>query len=466
MTTLRPKISLKNGGATPTGAINRDIDSKLIDIISVKDFGAVGDGTTDDTAAFQAAINSVASGGLFENYQRVLVPNGHYNIAGTLTPAATSICWDALGAFKVDGITPLDLPGTVISYRAPGYVNIIKSNGDLNGFAELNVERTVSASGGTGGYVNTAGRFVTTVGAGDKSFEWALLSILNNSSTSTDAAQNVASYFQAKKLSSGITLGSVVELIDTLPGPATSSVTQELDLRATGGDPNNNRVITHMIASSYDGNAAAVHRGLWITTDSHTTIGNPIEFQSGGNFVNYIVSDNLNIKANGYSSFGPLGYAGTSYAAMCVSKASTDGVDLFQGYTDGTKEIVILQNGNVQNANNSYGAISDAKLKQNVSLSDSQWNDVKALGALVKKFSLVSDKTNTLQIGMIAQDVQTISPKLVYSTPDKDSEGNLTGTETLGVNYSVMYMKAFKALGEALIRIESLEARLNSANIA
>jgi hypothetical protein len=61
MTTLIPKIDLKNGGATPTGAVNRPINEKIEEFISVKDFGAKGDSVTDDTVAIQAAINYCAN---------------------------------------------------------------------------------------------------------------------------------------------------------------------------------------------------------------------------------------------------------------------------------------------------------------------------------------------------------------------------------------------------------------------
>jgi hypothetical protein len=50
------------------------IQNRLSDFVSVRDFGAVGDGVTDDTAAIQSAINSAAA----TNIGKVYFPAGHY----------------------------------------------------------------------------------------------------------------------------------------------------------------------------------------------------------------------------------------------------------------------------------------------------------------------------------------------------------------------------------------------------
>jgi hypothetical protein len=127
------------------------------------------------------------------------------------------------------------------------------------------------------------------------------------------------------------------------------------------------------------------------------------------------------------------------------------------GTNTGTLCFIVRSNGNVLNTNNSYGAISDVKLKENIVDANSQWDDLKALQ--VRKYNFKEGQTHT-QIGLIAQEAELVSPGLVTESPDRDAEGNDLGTVTKSVNYSVLYMKAVKALQEAMERIETLEAKV------
>lgn len=109
-----------------TGAVTRTVQSKLRETVSVKDFGAIGDGVADDTDAVQAAL---ATG------KTVYVPGGTYNIAGLLTLNANQHIYgdgrgisklylayngDMIKAARYCGIKSLGLIGNGATYSGRG----------------------------------------------------------------------------------------------------------------------------------------------------------------------------------------------------------------------------------------------------------------------------------------------------------------------------------------------------------
>ena len=79
MTTLIPKFDFKNGGSTPTDAINRNINLKLAETVDVGDFGG-STSIADNSTAINAALTYLSSvGGGVLNLQA-----GTYTIADTI----------------------------------------------------------------------------------------------------------------------------------------------------------------------------------------------------------------------------------------------------------------------------------------------------------------------------------------------------------------------------------------------
>jgi hypothetical protein len=86
---LRTDLALSSGSSlvgflqTGTGAVARTAQAKMRDEVSVKDFGATGDGSTDDTAAIQATFNAAIA----SQFKRIVFPDGVYKVSSAITVA-------------------------------------------------------------------------------------------------------------------------------------------------------------------------------------------------------------------------------------------------------------------------------------------------------------------------------------------------------------------------------------------
>jgi hypothetical protein len=188
--------------------------------------------------------------------------------------------------------------------------------------------------------------------------------------------------------------------------------------------------------------------------------------------------------------------------------------NFFIGADSTTNRIIIYSDGDIDNHDNSYGATSDERIKQDIVDANSQWDDIKAIK--VRNFKKKDDVEQYgdkawSHIGVIAQELETVSPKLIkerqptatdikhsaefgtlytkddaetqdavlYTSDDEEVKSGdkevgdikTSSTKQIGdiketkenvkrVNYSVLYMKAVKALQEAMTRIETLEAKV------
>jgi hypothetical protein len=216
--------------------------------------------------------------------------------------------------------------------------------------------------------------------------------------------------------------------------------------------------------------------------------------------------DWLAVMVNG-SATNPYGLA------LNFDSASNDNNSTkFFNCSDGTTtRLSIWDDGDIANHDNAYGAISDERIKQDIRDANSQWGDIKALK--VRNFKRKDDIAQYgddawEQIGVIAQEVEESGmDKLVNHSPPSDfelehcgfgdcveavlyvegdelPEGKSIGDikeeakwvvkqdddgkdmQVKSMKYSILYMKAVKALQEAMERIEGLESKVTALESA
>jgi hypothetical protein len=117
-----------------SGAVVRTAQSKMRDVVSVKDFGAVGDGVADDTAAIQAASTAAAT-----QYKSLYFPSGVYLVTALSVPSYAH--WIGEGCDNTTIKTTSLAAQVILSING-------KTEVELEGFRFYGIKNTTANYGG------------------------------------------------------------------------------------------------------------------------------------------------------------------------------------------------------------------------------------------------------------------------------------------------------------------------------
>ena len=130
----------------------------------------------------------------------------------------------------------------------------------------------------------------------------------------------------------------------------------------------------------------------------------------------------------------------------CARSGATTEYNAFTVFDNNTTlQMLIRPNGNLLNSNNSYGSLSDVKLKENIVDATPKLADL--MQVKVRNYNLKSDPTRK-QLGVIAQELEKVFPAMVEEALDKDAEGKHLETTTKSVKYSVFVPMLIKSIQE------------------
>ena len=229
----------------------------------------------------------------------------------------------------------------------------------------------------------------------------------------------------------------------------------------------------------YLNNAGASGANNAVLTFSCTNKGELMRLDSSGNLLVGTTSTNgkISLSASGsapaisllYSGTGgfPIeaqttnaSYNGPGVRSRVTNLAAGGSYQAFSYYNDsyGNYMFFVFGNGNVQNTNNSYAGISDAKLKENIVDATPKLSDL--MKVQVRQYNFKSDPNKVKQLGVVSQELESIFPGMIEESVDKDVNGNDLGTTTKSVKYSVFVPMLIKAIQEQQAIIEQLKAKV------
>jgi hypothetical protein len=322
--------------------------------------------------------------------------------------------------------------------------------------------------------IDSSGRLLVGTSSNNSSFN-AAVQIAGSSSASTqlmtrfDNNAGAPNLYFAKSRGASVGTNTVVQSGDNIGvlgfyGADGTGYINTAEIRVDiDGTPGTNDMPGRLVFSTTADGASSPTERMRITSGGFLKVSNSGSYIDGTGTYNEIASNQqssaaLILRASNASLDATVGVLRIS----CTRNTTNDSYYPIVYFNEGgaATRFLVADDGDCRNANNSYGGISDIKLKENIVDAASQWNDLKTLKIRKYNFKQETGQPTHTQIGLIAQEAELVSPGLVSESPDRDAEGNDLGTVTKSVNYSVLYMKAVKALQEAMERIEQLETEM------
>jgi len=248
-----------------------------------------------------------------------------------------------------------------------------------------------------------------------------------------------------------------INTLDTFDGGASLSTWMKVGRRA--GTGNNSYINTsHDGSDAVDaltfafGTSGTGTEAMRINSSGDTIIGSTTA--SGKLRVFQTSTSDRTITAS-----SPASYAATAFRSDSAATASTGWYHLYGSSSGGSvNNIFIYGNGNIENANNSYGGISDIKLKENIV--DATPKLEKLMQVKVRNYNFKGEYDQHKQLGVIAQELETIFPSLIEETQDRGENDELLGTTTKSVKYSVFVPMLIKALQELKATVDAQAVRI------
>lgn len=242
-----------------------------------------------------------------------------------------------------------------------------------------------------------------------------------------------------------------------------------------GGSPSNNwegdvQFVTSNSETNWRLASNRVVPGAFTITPSSTAGGNTFTTPN----MTILPNGNVGIGVSPSRPFEVLGSGAGTYAGQISNSSSTDPYGLGVFFTNAspnnttqqffgagdstTTRFLVYSNGNVVNSNNSYGAISDVRLKENIVDTTPKLDDL--LKVKIKNYNLIGD--NKKQIGVVAQELEEVFPGMIdESTMKKKNEAGEEVKEVYkSVKYSVFIPILIKSIQEQQEIINDLKARI------